>query len=420
MSYAIALGHRIGLRAGLAFGICIGLYGFAWLLVNWGAFYAFTLLAIPALGLIVMQYPAYGALFLAGVVPAMSGLRRGLPVPGLRPSEILIAFCGSAILLAVANRRDRTPWQMFDWVALLYVLATVALGSWDLIDRGDGFGADAIGDLLGPLQFFILYRAVASVLTTSELRIKAIRWILYSSVPVSLLAILQQAGIGSFNSFLTSLTGTAAGSDPTATGLVRATGPFPIWHSLAGYLFLVVMLGLGAYLEGSGRILGTRRLLYVLVPAVGALITTATLAPIFGALAGAALLGRAYGRMGRSILGVALAIFIVGFLFTPALSSRFEQQYGDTVTIQAAKGIGSAHSADARCEILDLDRAVRSGHVRPLGHRMGAGGSAEGRLGVDGVAVSDDGRARRHPVALDLSLAGRVDDHTIKEAHAGS
>jgi hypothetical protein len=98
------------------------------------------------------------------------------------------------------------------------------------------------------------------------------------------------------------------------------------------------MLGLGAYLEGSGRILGTRRLLYVLVPAVGALITTATLAPIFGALAGAALLGRAYGRMGRSILGVALAIFIVGFLFTPALSSRFEQQYGNTVTIQAAKG----------------------------------------------------------------------------------
>jgi hypothetical protein len=338
VTYAIALGHRIGLRAGVALGICLGMYGFAWLLVNWGAFYAFTLLAIPALGLLVMQYPAYGALFLAGIVPAISGLRRGLPVPGLRPSEILIAFCGSAILLAVANRRDRTPWKMFDWVALLYVLATVALGSWDLIDRGDGFSADAIGDLLGPLQFFILYRAVASVLTTSELRIKAIRWILYSSIPVSLLAILQQAGLGRFNSFMADLTGTAAGSSPTATGLVRATGPFPIWHSLAGYLFLVVMLGLGAYLEGSGRILGTRRLLYVLVPAVGALITTATLAPIFGALAGAALLGRAYGRMGRSILGVALAIFVVGFLFTPALSSRFEQQYGDTVTIQAAKG----------------------------------------------------------------------------------
>ena len=367
-----------------------------------------------------MQYPAYGALFLAGVVPAMSGLRRGLPVPGLRPSEILIAFCGSAILLAVANRRDRTPWQMFDWVALLYVLATVALGSWDLIDRGDGFGADAIGDLLGPLQFFILYRAVASVLTTSELRIKAIRWILYSSVPVSLLAILQQAGIGSFNSFLTSLTGTAAGSDPTATGLVRATGPFPIWHSLAGYLFLVVMLGLGAYLEGSGRILGTRRLLYVLVPAVGALITTATLAPIFGALAGAALLGRAYGRMGRSILGVALAIFIVGFLFTPALSEPLRAAVRQHGHDPGRERVGSAHSADARCEILDLDRAVRSGHVRPLGHRMGTGGPAEGRLGVDGVAVSDDGRARRHPVALDLSLAGRIDDHTIKEAHAGS
>ena len=338
MSHAIGLGQRVGLLAGLAFGLCIGMYGFAWLLVNWGPLYAFVLLAIPALGLLVMQYPAYGALFLAGVVPAVSGVRRGLPVPGLRLSEVLIAFCGSAILLAVANRRNRTPWKMFDWVALLYVLATIGLGSWDLIDRGDGFSADALGDLLGPLQFFILYRAVASVLTTSDLRIKAIRWILYSSIPVSLLAILQQAGVGSFNTFLTGLTGSGAGSGETATGLVRATGPFPIWHSLAGYLFLVVMLGLGSYLEGSGRILGTRRLLYVLVPAVGALITTATLAPIFGALAGAALLGRAYGRMGRSILGVALAIFVVGFLFTPALSSRFEQQYGHTVTIQAAKG----------------------------------------------------------------------------------
>ena len=42
------------------------MYGFAWPPVNWGAFYAFMLLAIPALGLLVMQYPAYGALFLAG------------------------------------------------------------------------------------------------------------------------------------------------------------------------------------------------------------------------------------------------------------------------------------------------------------------------------------------------------------------
>ena len=284
-----------------------------------------------------MQYPAYGALFLAGIVPAISGLRRGLPVPGLRPSEILIAFCGSAILLAVANRRDRTPWKMFDWVALLYVLATVALGSWDLIDRGDGFGADAIGDLLGPLQFFILYRAVASVLTTSELRIKAIRWILYSSVPVSLLAILQQAGIGSFNSFLTlHRHGRRLRSDcdgPRACDRAVSDLALPRWLPVPRRNARP-----GGLPGGIRQDPGTRRLLYVLVPAVGALITTATLAPIFGALAGAALLGRAYGRMGRSILGVALAIFIVGFLFTPALSSRFEQQYGNTVTIQAAKG----------------------------------------------------------------------------------
>ena len=300
---------------------------------------------------------------------------------------------------------------MFDWVALLYVLATVALGTWDLIDRGDGFSGDAIGDLLGPLQFFILYRAVASVLTTSELRIKAIRWILYSSVPVSLLAILQQAGIGSFNSFLTRSHRHRRRLRPDCDGLVR-TGPFPIWHSLAGYLFLVVMLGLGAYLEGSGRI--RQR----------AASSTCSCRPWWRSslprrsrhlrrACGAALLGRAYGRMGRSVLGIALAIFIVGFLFTPALSSRFEQQYGDTVTIQAAKGSDPIipRTLAARYSIWTEQYVpAMSGHWAT---GWGPGVPPKVDWVVDGVAVSDDGRARRHSLALDLPLAGRVDDHTI-------
>src|SRR5215210_2851484 len=80
-------------------------------------------LSAAAIGLMVLRRPDLGALVLVGVAPAISGLTRGLPVPGLRASELLVA--GLALLILLTSRgHGAVPWRAFDWLALAYVIAT--------------------------------------------------------------------------------------------------------------------------------------------------------------------------------------------------------------------------------------------------------------------------------------------------------
>ena len=88
-----------------------------------------------AVVVIVLARPVIGAYTLVAVVPPVSGLRAGLPVPQLRPAEVLIGSVG--VLLLVIARPGQTPrWRAFDWCALGYAVANAGLGAVDLVIRG--------------------------------------------------------------------------------------------------------------------------------------------------------------------------------------------------------------------------------------------------------------------------------------------
>ncbi len=144
-----------------------------------------------AVVVIVLVRPVIGAYALVAVVPAVSGLRAGLPVPQLRLSEALIASIG--VLLLLLARPGQTPrWRAFDWLAIGYAVANAGLGAVDLLSRGAPITLADADKLLGPVQFFVLYRAVLTTLTTERQRQAALRLLLFASVPVSLLAVLQE------------------------------------------------------------------------------------------------------------------------------------------------------------------------------------------------------------------------------------
>ena len=153
MSAAILTARKASLQVAAWLGVLLAALFFGRLLIVMGPTLTFAFLAIIAIFLAVMARPAYGALVLAAGVPIVSGMQRGFPIPALRPSEAIIALVASAVLLATATRTDRVPWRTFDWLALLYAVGNLMLGSFDLIARGDPFSFDAIGELLGPFQF---------------------------------------------------------------------------------------------------------------------------------------------------------------------------------------------------------------------------------------------------------------------------
>jgi hypothetical protein len=103
-----------------------------------------------ALVVIVLARPVIGAYILVAVVPPVSGLRGGLPVPQFRLSEVLIASVG--VLLLVIARPGHTPrWRAFDWLALGYAVANAVLGAADLVSRNTPITLGDADKLLGPM-----------------------------------------------------------------------------------------------------------------------------------------------------------------------------------------------------------------------------------------------------------------------------
>jgi O-antigen ligase len=283
-----------------------------------------------ALGLLTLQRPVVGALALVAVVPITSGVQRGVPVPGFRLSEVLIGGLAGVILVS-AKLPQRVPWRTFDWLALLYGITTVLFGAYDLAGRGAEFSNDNIGKLLGPFQFFLLYRAVVTALPTSRQRQLAVKLALLSTVPVAALAILQQLDLLGARAFAQRLTGADAALlslDPSFVLGERASGPFPAWHTLGGYLFLAILLGVGLLLDRSVKTIRTGLLVPVLVLAGIALVLTLTAAPLLGVIVGSVLLGLWLRRFGRVAVVVAAGLSAAVLLFAPLFQARYEQQFG--------------------------------------------------------------------------------------------
>lgn len=273
---------------------------------------------------VVLLRPAIGAYTLVAVVPPVSGLRAGLPVPQLRLSEALIACIG--VLLLVLARPGRTPrWRAFDWCALGYVLATAGLGAADLLSGGSPLTVADANKLLGPAQFFILYRAVLTTLTTERQREAALRLLLLSSTPVSALAILQEARVPGVASMLAGVTDSQLFG--TTANVSRATGPFAIWHDLGSYLFVIVILGVALLVNQSDRVMRSTHLIWIVVLAGVALVTTVTITPMVSAAVGVLVLAATARPRRRWVTRAVGLIAFLGIAFEPILAARYDQQY---------------------------------------------------------------------------------------------
>jgi hypothetical protein len=262
-----------------------------------------------------------GLLLLAIVVPITSGLGRGVPVPGFRISEVTAGGV-AVIILLVARRTVR--FTMFDWLAVLYALGTLVLGLYDLLQRGASANSSELSLLFGPFQFFLLYRAIAVTTRTSEAKRLVVRCLLLASIPVAILALGQQFNAPGFRTFIVHITHNDVYAAGTAA---RATGPFPHWHNLGGYLFMVLLLNIAILIRRVPGVLSKPVLLGIAVLDGVALIQTLSIAPIVGVVAGGLILGVWLGGAGRIMLGLAVAAIIAGMVFGSRLDARYSEQF---------------------------------------------------------------------------------------------
>jgi hypothetical protein len=278
-----------------------------------------------AAALVFSQRPDLAVLTMVTVAPAAAGLQRGLLVPGLRVSEASIVGLG-ALVLVFSSRERRPAWTPLEWLLLAYALLTIAFGGLDLALRHASLEFEDLGTMLGPMQFVVLLRAVIVAMGDERNRRRAVHLMLGASAFIALVALAQAADLGPTRSVLTTLTGGSLYDKSLGLGVGRITGPFNIWHELAGFLMPSILMSLSLMI-GAGD--SRRRLRYGFVFAVSvmALISTAAAGMVI-----ATTIGSLYICWRRRVLYAALAfagpVVVIGFIaFGSILNNRAEQQY---------------------------------------------------------------------------------------------
>jgi hypothetical protein len=267
-------------------------------------------------------------LLLVGVVPAVSGLRRGLPVAGFRAGEMLIVLLsGLVIVVHALSGRPRVRMRRFEWALVAYACATVSLGALAVARAGSGFDSDTIGALLGPFQYVLMVRAITVALDRTELRRRAFLVVLWSSVPVSVLALLQYGNQLGARPFLESVTASNSFGENAVLFEQRATGPFEHWHVLAGYLLPVLLLALAMLAERTSSVGRRIGIVFVFVVGVAAFTLTLTLAAFVGLFFGGALIAALNDRLGSFMRWGAVCAVVLVIAFGPFLAGRLDDQF---------------------------------------------------------------------------------------------
>ncbi len=279
-----------------------------------------------ALVSLVLSRPALGGYILIALVPSLSGLEPGIPVPNVRISEALIGVIGVTVI-AATRRLAALQWGLLEWLLLAYGVLWAALGAFDAIALGEHLSLSQWGTLIGQLQFFLLYRAVRVTLRTPHQRRMGVVVLFVTAIPMTVLAILQEANVGGVRSTLYTITGGQGQAGFQTGSIIRATGLYLNWASLAGFLFpmliLLTALALGGQLKHHRRAaIGLAALLLV------SLLLTAELSIIGCLVIGVFVLGSGYGRFLRIVMWIALAAAISVVVVGPVLGQRLTEQFG--------------------------------------------------------------------------------------------
>ncbi|WP_432487089.1 hypothetical protein [Kineococcus sp. SYSU DK018] len=287
-------------------------------------------LAVSALVVAVWLRPVVAAVIVAAVVPALAGLGRGTGVPGLKLSELLLALCTVTVLLRVPAR-----WRRFngaDLALLAFALAAAALAVRHAADGSSTFDTLLRVGLQPTFLFLAWWTASRSVAGPGDV-VTVVRWALLVSAVPAAMAVLQFLDVPGARALLIALTG---GDLLSASGETfnRVTGPFPIWHSLGGYLIIPTVVAVLLLLRDDRVVLRRPALITVLALNAAALVASVTVTLLLWtpvAIVVAAFLAR---RTRRALAVLACIAAGALLLFPSILLDRFEAQ------ASAASGAG--------------------------------------------------------------------------------
>jgi hypothetical protein len=325
--------------------------------------------------------PVLGAVVVAALAPALAGLARGVGLPGLKLSELLVVAAAGVCLL-----RRPARWRAMGGVdaALgLFALTTIGLAAYHLAAGHVAMDVYALVAVQPAFLFMGWWVASRGIESRQDVAL-VLKWVLLISTVPAALAILQYLDVLGVRSLLDAVTGnpdeaaveavTSTWQTPESPGSgVRVTGPFTIWHSLGGYLLLPTVLATILLLRGGRAILPRPVLAGILALDLSAVVLSVTVTLIVWlpvAVLVAALLARVLLKALAAVLVLGVAATIV---FSTAINDRVEQQTAPSAETAAVAG-SSAGGSPAALQTLQYRVLVWQRDYLPVVGRAAAVG----------------------------------------------
>ena len=172
-----------------------------------GVIGALTLLLL----VVVVPRPILIVYGLTFIEPLVGGFARGAVIPFLRLGQAALAVGFVLFILTLPSRQGKSRLTAIDLAFALYFLTAAVFPVMALLYRGDPLvlntpdtftGSTGLQILLGPIQYYLLYRIVVASIS-SKRQIKTVLSLTFaSSIIVSVIGVLQKLNVGPIRAFL--------------------------------------------------------------------------------------------------------------------------------------------------------------------------------------------------------------------------
>jgi stage V sporulation protein B len=282
--------------------------------------------------LLVLVYPrpiliVYG---LTLALPLTGGLARGAVIPFLRISQALLVLGFMLVVVARPSRLGKFRLTAIDLAFFIYVLSEAVFPMLALYYRGGSvnltsidplYGQSTLQSLLGPIQYYVLYRVVVALISSEQQVVTTLKLTFISSILVSIIGILQEL-VPAVNRFIQTY------YPPVGDTYQRITSTLQHYSGLGAYLAFVLILALACYM--------TQPRIKIPLPLLGstfifdsiALVLTGTFAAWIGLAVGMVVIFVMLRRIPKPAIYMAIGVVLAAIIFQPFLSARLSGELG--------------------------------------------------------------------------------------------
>ncbi len=269
-------------------------------------------------------------------LPLTGGLARGAVIPVLRVGQALLVLGFIIFMLAKPGRLGKYRLTVIDLVFAIFVLTEAVFpvlalyyngNQINLFANNDVLGQSPLQVLLGPIQYYVLYRIVVATISSDRQIKKILELSFIASIIVSGIGILEKF-VGPVRAFVVAYYPPISQSATVSDTELRIASTLQHFSGLAAYLTFTLILALACYtVKGQMKISRPLLAATFLFDSI-ALVLTGTIAAWIGLAVGAAAVFLLIRRIPKMVIFVLIGITLAVIIFQPFIADRLNFQFG--------------------------------------------------------------------------------------------